>query len=105
MIRRPPRSTLFPYTTLFRSRSEWVSGRDSRAVGIWGVCSGHDIILDRCRSAARSGKMFRSLPKRFLLASVFVGEEKIIFSMGFRIALVTEFNLEGEGIGVREFSS
>src|SRR2546422_5426131 len=24
MIRRPPRSTLFPYTTLFRSRSETV---------------------------------------------------------------------------------
>src|SRR5258708_16716414 len=24
MIRRPPRSTLFPYTTLFRSRAEWV---------------------------------------------------------------------------------
>src|SRR5258708_29218821 len=24
MIRRPPRSTLFPYTTLFRSR--WISG-------------------------------------------------------------------------------
>src|SRR2546426_3372411 len=23
MIRRPPRSTLFPYTTLFRSRFEW----------------------------------------------------------------------------------
>src|SRR3712207_8024028 len=23
MIRRPPRSTLFPYTTLFRSRGEW----------------------------------------------------------------------------------
>src|SRR2546426_7134389 len=28
MIRRPPRSTLFPYTTLFRSRSpEWRNGR------------------------------------------------------------------------------
>src|SRR5262245_66405052 len=26
MIRRPPRSTLFPYTTLFRSTSSWVSG-------------------------------------------------------------------------------
>src|SRR2546425_5389385 len=28
MIRRPPRSTLFPYTTLFRSReeSEWARG-------------------------------------------------------------------------------
>src|SRR5260370_5521068 len=25
MIRRPPRSTLFPYTTLFRSRSRWES--------------------------------------------------------------------------------
>src|SRR5437899_7553753 len=25
MIRRPPRSTLFPYTTLFRSRLEWSS--------------------------------------------------------------------------------
>src|SRR5690242_21469508 len=33
MIRRPPRSTLFPYTTLFRSTSFWhatagTSGRD-----------------------------------------------------------------------------
>src|SRR2546427_2512055 len=27
MIRRPPRSTLFPYTTLFRSRSFLSSGR------------------------------------------------------------------------------
>src|SRR3712207_7920533 len=25
MIRRPPRSTLFPYTTLFRSGLEWVA--------------------------------------------------------------------------------
>src|SRR5437763_3757149 len=27
MIRRPPRSTLFPYTTLFRSQREWRGGR------------------------------------------------------------------------------
>src|SRR5256885_9296910 len=26
MIRRPPRSTLFPYTTLFRSEAEWLTG-------------------------------------------------------------------------------
>src|SRR2546425_12535143 len=26
MIRRPPRSTLFPYTTLFRSPSPWTAG-------------------------------------------------------------------------------
>src|SRR2546422_6459906 len=28
MIRRPPRSTLFPYTTLFRSLARWASGAD-----------------------------------------------------------------------------
>src|SRR5688572_31715125 len=27
VIRRPPRSTLFPYTTLFRSSSVWGQGR------------------------------------------------------------------------------
>src|SRR2546427_5171744 len=27
MIRRPPRSTLFPYTTLFRSRGGWCGAR------------------------------------------------------------------------------
>src|SRR2546429_4652536 len=27
MIRRPPRSTLFPYTTLFRSRVSWKEAR------------------------------------------------------------------------------
>src|SRR5258705_12697706 len=32
MIRRPPRSTLFPYTTLFRSRDR--SGLDERQVGL-----------------------------------------------------------------------
>src|SRR3712207_7009277 len=35
MIRRPPRSTLFPYTTLFRSHDdhdplEWLCGRGQR---------------------------------------------------------------------------
>src|SRR2546427_6728902 len=39
MIRRPPRSTLFPYTTLFRSRgkaSRWRrSGRGGRGYERW----------------------------------------------------------------------
>src|SRR2546425_7733385 len=30
MIRRPPRSTLFPYTTLFRSRSKFPSDASSQ---------------------------------------------------------------------------
>src|SRR2546429_7191677 len=39
MIRRPPRSTLFPYTTLFRSKwpppAALIAGRDLRAQGAW----------------------------------------------------------------------
>src|SRR2546430_17524351 len=35
MIRRPPRSTLFPYTTLFRSRRENIS----RANPVWNLAA------------------------------------------------------------------
>src|SRR2546426_10465304 len=33
MIRRPPRSTLFPYTTLFRSMKELQAGQTRKGVG------------------------------------------------------------------------
>src|SRR5260221_6822091 len=33
MIRRPPRSTLFPYTTLFRSQAGGLGQVDGRAIG------------------------------------------------------------------------
>src|SRR5258706_1796845 len=33
MIRRPPRSTLFPYTTLFRSDGKIVVGGDFKSIG------------------------------------------------------------------------
>src|SRR3989454_2087753 len=48
MIRRPPRSTLFPYTTLFRSYSP-VRDPDGAVVGVIGV--GTDI-TERCRAEA-----------------------------------------------------
>src|SRR3712207_7677426 len=44
MIRRPPRSTLFPYTTLFRSEA-WISGRASPRyfialeIRFWNTCT------------------------------------------------------------------
>src|SRR5258708_10204086 len=43
MIRRPPRSTLFPYTTLFRSSSERIS-RQSSSVrdASWIACAIED---------------------------------------------------------------
>src|SRR3712207_7871406 len=34
MIRRPPRSTLFPYTTLFRSKRVW-PGLDDKRLTSW----------------------------------------------------------------------
>src|SRR2546425_283958 len=42
MIRRPPRSTLFPYTTLFRSPSRAFrpsESRETRASYYWKACS------------------------------------------------------------------
>src|SRR5258705_8492257 len=41
MIRRPPRSTLFPYTTLFRSRD--LVGRITVAGALAGVGFDHDL--------------------------------------------------------------
>src|SRR3989442_9146928 len=47
MIRRPPRSTLFPYTTLFRSPLEF--GRVGPAVALdLAAVGGAERLLDRC---------------------------------------------------------
>src|SRR3712207_7678338 len=51
MIRRPPRSTLFPYTTLFRSTA---AGRDRAVV----ACIRHPLVAPR----ARSGHIRRARP-------------------------------------------
>src|SRR5688572_31847886 len=54
MIRRPPRSTLFPYTTLFRSasRAGRVAGVGVAAArrGAWLAVAGHehDAVAGRC---------------------------------------------------------
>src|SRR2546422_8454449 len=39
MIRRPPRSTLFPYTTLFRSVIDDVNARDGDPRAVVGSCA------------------------------------------------------------------
>src|SRR3712207_4718903 len=62
MIRRPPRSTLFPYTTLFRSAEVWVNGELPLALGYTGgqVVGGFNapnrVVLTR---DARPGDDFR----------------------------------------------
>src|SRR6266545_8187907 len=71
MIRRPPRSTLFPYTTLFRSRSSARAGNESELTisALWdidtrgGVKGPRDSrrLLDRIgryrRTAALAGRL------------------------------------------------
>src|SRR2546427_5339447 len=52
MIRRPPRSTLFPYTTLFRSVFARPSTRICRAIGHVGGCESSSSCLGR-RPAGR----------------------------------------------------
>src|SRR3989441_12127109 len=53
MIRRPPRSTLFPYTTLFRSRAEPKSQPpDNDAENIFGVRDPRSPLWGGCRALA-----------------------------------------------------
>src|SRR2546422_11065531 len=56
MIRRPPRSTLFPYTTLFRGRTSrpWESRRSIRSSRSCSRFAMPSSITSRC-SSARSG--------------------------------------------------
>src|SRR5256886_3249746 len=51
MIRRPPRSTLFPYTTLFRS----LNGVDNGRLWFDQVRAPRDALLDRFGTVARDG--------------------------------------------------
>src|SRR5439155_4065641 len=52
MLRRPPRSTLFPYTTLFRSCStRWSPARRRASCGGWAAASCH------CRSEEHTSEL------------------------------------------------
>src|SRR2546426_4516768 len=54
MIRRPPRSTLFPYTTLFRSRSPTTPSR----ISFWSVPTAlRPIICQSCRSEEHTSEL------------------------------------------------
>src|SRR5262245_64161590 len=55
MIRRPPRSTLFPYTTLFRSNKVWIATDRSRARRCVEACvyGTLDFVGKECRSEER----------------------------------------------------
>src|SRR5256885_5201993 len=56
MIRRPPRSTLFPYTTLFRSRRHDVFGETGGAVD-----GGESVVLEPRQTATIGADPERSV--------------------------------------------
>src|SRR2546427_6390103 len=51
MIRRPPRSTLFPYTTLFRSEA---AGRETCATQVW-LAGVFRVLCEERRRASLAG--------------------------------------------------
>src|SRR5256885_2670558 len=66
MIRRPPRSTLFPYTTLFRSPAEGAADRrglhraeQGRPPGGWEPCpASHECFTIHLRARRPAGAVF-----------------------------------------------
>src|SRR3712207_8915973 len=95
MIRRPPRSTLFPYTTLFRSAGLWPEGEVSRDFSLRREdptrCSGPNqkveiqsqVLLQagvehRCRTRMRSEEHTSELQSRqYLVCRLLLEKKKI----------------------------
>src|SRR5438067_4488767 len=80
MIRRPPRSTLFPYTTLFRSGG----GRHPRRR----LCGGKPTW--RCNAPGRSEEHTSELQSRFDLVCRLLLEKKNAGAVGVRWRVVRE---------------
>src|SRR5256885_6591261 len=54
MIRRPPRSPLFPYPTLFRSKEGWVGHGPARPPILAGVKTGRELLAEIAASVCSS---------------------------------------------------
>src|SRR3712207_7196156 len=84
MIRRPPRSTLFPYTTLFRSLGRWFDQGVSLSGGEWQKIAlarafqreAPILILDEPTSALRSEEHTSELQSRQYLVCRLLLEKK-----------------------------
>src|SRR3712207_7130550 len=70
MIRRPPRSTLFPYTTLFRSGLTWIAEQgEAIALGAIGIRSEKEAALLMARGGAPSSRNGTGDPISVLLGT------------------------------------
>src|SRR3712207_8485601 len=75
MIRRPPRSTLFPYTTLFRSRVRNLAEQlRQRAAMVYLVVVHHDVV-----DVLQIDYLFESLDKLAVVRAPHRVDEHILF--------------------------
>src|SRR3989449_10944219 len=76
MIRRPPRSTLFPYTTLFRSHDPLVSGARAATRLLGEEGHGRRLVLEAelSRNSARLGRV--EVDPAFEQGAVKVGDDR-----------------------------
>src|SRR2546422_4763089 len=84
MIRRPPRSTLFPYTTLFRSRDDHPqrSPHDARVVRERSVPHVHDVQRELDGEQPRDRKSTRlNSSHGYISYAVFCLKKKKLVSM------------------------
>src|SRR3712207_7873447 len=75
MIRRPPRSTLFPYTTLFRSADYLMENNYGYTKALWNYCSQRNIRFIYA-SSARSEEHTSELQSRQYLVCRLLLEKK-----------------------------
>src|SRR3712207_8267968 len=92
MIRRPPRSTLFPYTTLFRSTGMSARAFSSRLIGLWLSAAASRLIMFRHPSIAAAKLRLAVLPGR---------SEEHTSELQSRQYLVCRLLLEKKKIGVQ----
>src|SRR2546422_649435 len=88
MIRRPPRSTLFPYTTLFRSLGRALKGWRHKAIvatkfgqtkdasGKQGVDGRPEYVMQACEASLRSEEHTSELQSRLHLVCRLLLEKK-----------------------------
>src|SRR5256886_3360218 len=75
MIRRPPRSTLFPYTTLFRSEVQRILQRYKDLQDIIAILGMDELSEEDKQLVARARRGQRFLSQPFFVATQFTGLE------------------------------
>src|SRR3712207_8268802 len=88
MIRRPPRSTLFPYTTLFRSKINKNEVKLGKKVIVIG---GGDVAIDCAITAKLLGSEDVKIVYRRTLEKMPADKEELIYTQKYNIPVFTGF--------------